>query len=50
MNPLWKKVADGCHLNRPTDQLLLASGFELLREEYFKIGIPFYEAVYFKPQ
>ena len=37
MNPLWKKVADGCHLNRPTDQLLLASGFELLREEYFKL-------------
>jgi len=49
-NPLWKKVADGCHLNRPTDQLLSGSGFQLIREEYFKIGIPFYEAVYLSPE
>lgn len=48
MNPLWKKLADGCHLNRATDHLLIASGFEPVREEYFKIGIPFYEAEYIK--
>jgi SAM-dependent methyltransferase len=49
LNPVWKKVADGCHLNRPTDHLLAGSGFQPLREEYFKIGIPFYEAEYLRP-
>lgn len=49
LNPLWRRVADGCHLNRPTDQLLAASGFQLVREERFKIGLPFYEAEYIRP-
>lgn len=49
LNPVWEKVADGCQLNRPTDQLLSGSGFQLLREERFKIGIPFYEAEYVRP-
>jgi ubiquinone/menaquinone biosynthesis C-methylase UbiE len=49
INPLWKQVADGCQLNRPTDMLLKGSGFELVRGERFKIGIPFYEAEYVKP-
>ena len=48
LNPVWKKVADGCHLNRPTDRLLAGSGFQLVREERFKIGIPFYEAEYIR--
>jgi len=48
LNPVWKKVADGCHLNRPTDMLLAGSGFQLVREERFKIGIPFYEAEYMR--
>jgi ubiquinone/menaquinone biosynthesis C-methylase UbiE len=48
-NPIWKKVADGCHLNRPTDQLLARSGFQPVREDYFRIGIPFYEAEYLRP-
>jgi len=47
-NPVWKKVADGCHLNRPTDLLLAGSDFQLVREERFKIGIPFYEAEYIR--
>jgi hypothetical protein len=41
MNPVWKMVADGCNLNRPTDHLLAESGFGLVWEEHFKIGIPF---------
>ena len=48
LNPLWKAFADGCHLNRPTDRLLTTSGFEPVREEYFHIGLPFYEAEYVK--
>lgn len=48
LNPLWKIVADGCHLYRPTDRLLISSGFKPVREEYFNIGIPFYEAEYLK--
>ena len=50
LNPLWRKVADGCQLNRPTDMLLAASGFQLVREERFKIGIPFYEAEFRRPR
>ncbi len=49
INPVWKKVADGCNLNRPTDRLLAESGFQLIREERFKIGIPFYEAELIRP-
>jgi ubiquinone/menaquinone biosynthesis C-methylase UbiE len=49
LNPVWKRVADGCNLNRPTDRLLADSGFQLIREERFKIGIPFYEAEYIRP-
>lgn len=47
VNPLWKKVAGGCHLNRATDKMIPAEGFILEQQAYFKIGIPFYEAVYF---
>jgi len=49
LNPIWKKVADGCHLNRTTDMLLARSGFQLVREERFRISIPFYEAEYIRP-
>lgn len=50
INPAWAKMAEGCQLNRPTDKMLAKSGFRLLREERFKIGIPFYEAEYVKPR
>ncbi len=29
MNPLWKRVSGGCHLNRPIPSLIEESGFEL---------------------
>jgi SAM-dependent methyltransferase len=47
-NPAWKRFAEGCNLNRPTDEMLRNSGFRLVREDRFSIGIPFYEAVYQK--
>jgi len=45
-NPIWERVAEGCQLNRATDVLILQSGFSLIHEEHFRIGIPFYEAEY----
>lgn len=48
LTPAWSRVAEGCQLNRPTDKMILKAGFQLLREEHFKIGIPFYEAEYQK--
>lgn len=36
MNPLWKKLAGGCNLNRPIPSLLTESGFkiEILETQY----------------
>jgi ubiquinone/menaquinone biosynthesis C-methylase UbiE len=31
LTPLWKRIGGGCHLNRPVDQLLEASGFHIER-------------------
>ena len=30
LTPLWRRVAGGCHLNRPIDRLLQLGGFEAL--------------------
>jgi ubiquinone/menaquinone biosynthesis C-methylase UbiE len=27
INPVWKRIAGGCHLNRPIDELVRAAGF-----------------------
>lgn len=34
LNPLWRRLTDGCNLNRPVDELVQSAGFELgpLRE------------------
>ena len=29
LTPIWRRIAGGCHLNRPIDQLIEASGFEI---------------------
>jgi ubiquinone/menaquinone biosynthesis C-methylase UbiE len=31
LTPTWKRIAGGCHLNRPIDQLLKESGFRIER-------------------
>ncbi len=48
--PVWKYLAEGCHLNRPTDAMLKESGFTLVGEEYFSKGVPFYQAIAQKPK
>lgn len=48
INPVWEKIGGGCQLNRPTDLILANSGFRLIREDRFNIGIPFYEAEFEK--
>jgi ubiquinone/menaquinone biosynthesis C-methylase UbiE len=29
LTPIWKRIGGGCHLNRPIDRLIAASGFEI---------------------
>lgn len=29
LTPIWKRIAGGCHLNRPIDQLIQGAGFRL---------------------
>ena len=39
LTPLQRRLAGGCHLNRPIDQLVLNSGLELIRlENYYAKG------------
>ena len=33
LTPVWKRVAGGCHLNRPIAQLVEDAGFEIERME-----------------
>lgn len=33
LTPLWRRVAGGCHLNRPIDRLIEAAGFQLTELE-----------------
>ncbi len=44
-NPVQKIVAEGCNLNRPTDQNLKNQGFKAEWQGYFTKGIPLYSAV-----
>ena len=38
LTPVWKRIAGGCHLNRPIDQLIAAAGFRVdgLKTGYMK--------------
>lgn len=45
ITPVWKRLAEGCHLNRPTDQLLKANGFKAVEEQYIPGKVPFYVAI-----
>ena len=35
LNPLWRRLADGCNINRPIDRIVAQSGFELTSLERF---------------
>jgi ubiquinone/menaquinone biosynthesis C-methylase UbiE len=36
LNPTWSKLTDGCNINRPVDELVEQSGFELSSLDEFK--------------
>ena len=36
LNPTWNKFTDGCNINRPVDELVEQSGFELTSLDEFK--------------
>jgi ubiquinone/menaquinone biosynthesis C-methylase UbiE len=40
LNPLQRRVAGGCNLNRPIDQLVVNSGLELVRMENYYLKGP----------
>ena len=42
--PVWKALAEGCHLNRDTDRYLQEAGFKPLSEKYFHLGLRWYAA------
>ncbi len=44
INPLWKVLAEGCHLTRDTDLFLREAGFEAVSESYFHLGVRWYAA------
>lgn len=44
-DPVWTQVAAGCHLTRPTDELLKQGGFRPEWETYYQRGLRFYQAV-----
>lgn len=46
INPIWKRVGEGCNLNRNTDEILEKNGFYMIKESYFKHGLDFYEGVF----
>ena len=44
-DPVWTELAAGCHLTRPTDELLKQGGFRAEWEAYHQRGLRFYQAV-----
>jgi SAM-dependent methyltransferase len=36
LNPVWRRLMDGCNINRPIDQLVAAAGFSLTSLERFQ--------------
>lgn len=40
LNPLWCKLAGGCNMNRPIDELVRAAGFEVESLSRFQIAGP----------
>jgi len=36
LNPLWRRIADGCNMNRPIDRLVEQGGFHLTGLERFR--------------
>jgi len=46
LNPLWRHLAEGCNLNRQTDEVLKAHGFlPEWEERVVKGGVPLYYGI-----
>ena len=48
INPAWKVIGEGCHLNRKTDQIVREERFQPLGEEYFTYKTLWYQGVFSK--
>lgn len=48
VNPAWKIIGEGCHLNRKTDQMIMQAGFQPLEEDYFTYKVLWYQGVFSK--
>lgn len=48
LNPAWKIIGEGCHLNRKTDQMIRQAGFRTLEENYFTYQVLWYQGVFSK--
>ena len=47
VNPIWRKIGDGCNLNRKTDEVLKSKGFKAINNSYFySASLGFYEGVF----
>ncbi len=46
VNPAWKVIGEGCHLNRNTDLLIKEAGFTPIYEEYFTRTLRFHAGVF----
>ena len=46
VNPVWKKIGDGCNLTRNTDKLLTEKGFVSENSSYFSLGIRIHKGIY----
>lgn len=46
MNPFWRHLAEGCHLNRDTHTAILSAGFRSLEKSDFDYGLPFISGTY----
>jgi SAM-dependent methyltransferase len=48
LTPLWRRVAGGCHLNRPIDDLIDAGGFEIAEIERGYVEGPSVAAYFYR--
>lgn len=46
LNPIWKKIAEGCNLNRKTEELILEKGFIAKESSSFKLGLKIHKGIY----
>ena len=36
LDPLWARITDGCHINRPVDRIVASAGFEMTSLDRFR--------------